>query len=486
MIFDRSFPALRAAAALGLAVLLGASMLCGCEPTISELDTDEPDDSTVQETTPFEEDTRDFTDLATYKNKIDTAFAGATPLDAAELEYTVENGAVTVTGYTGDALVVVLPDTVDGAPVTAIEAEAFAGSSVRALSLPNTVTRIGKGAFKNCKELATLRSPLCSGGIEADSDYFGYLFGANNYELNAGAVPFSLETVILTAPLASIPDHAFYNCNDIVTLALPDTLESIGAFAFMSCSDLAYVSMSDSLKTIGNYAFIDNTSLLSLTLPDTVTEMGLGMLQGCGAMESLTLPFVGGSPTEDAYLGYLFGAKSYTFTEGFLPSALIEVTLLDGCVAIPDNAFCFASRLRRVNLPSSCTTIGRRAFYECDRLAEMDLTHVSSVGDGAFMGCTALTAVTLGENLSSLGLQAFYDCASLTDITLPDALTAIPASCFDGCTALSKVTWGSGLTTIGQNAFRRCDSLMGPDRVPTLDGITVEDGNAAIKPAENN
>ena len=481
MTFDRSHPRSMAAvmAALLCALTLLCALLCGCEPSTA----DQNEESTTEEIEEtLEEDTREFSDDAAYQNKLNTAFVGATPLSADLLIYEVADDAVTLIGYTGDESIVVLPDEIDGKPVTAIGTEAFAGSEMKALSIPETVTRIEKGAFQGCDELATLRSPLCTGGTEPDSAYFGHLFGAKSYVSNAAAVPADLETVILTSPLSEIPDYAFYDCNDMTALGLPDTVTKIGHFAFASCSNLVVLSIGDSLKEIGRYAFESCQSLLSLELPSTVTSMGFGMLQGCAALESVTLPFVGQTREENTYFGYLFGASAYTLTEGFLPVSLMEVNLLDGCTSIPDNAFCFASCLRTVTVPKSCTTVGRRAFYGCVRLTEIDLSGAVSVGDAAFEGCISLSEVALGNNLASLGLQTFYDCAALGEIHLPDSLTVIPASCFDGCVALERVSWGPRLTSIGKNAFRRCDGLIGPDHTPSLDGVTVEDGNSVILP----
>ena len=468
----------RSLAALLLILTTVLSCLCACQPAVS----DEGDSQTEYAPETLEEDTRVITDTGSYLSRLNNAFSGISDTTAEQLIYTTDESGVTLTGYAGEDTVVILPSEIDGLPVVAVKSEAFAGSVIHALSIPDTVTRIGKGALKGCNKLTTLRTPLCTGGSEADSAYFGYLFGASSYEINGGSVPASLTTLILTAPLSEIPAYAFYGCNDITALSIPDTVTKIGEFAFASCSSLGCFSASQRLTSLGDYAFESCSALVSAEMPATVTRIGFGAFQGCASLEWLTLPFVGETKEDNTYLGYLFGASAYTFTEGFLPASLIKVTLKEGCTSIPDNAFCFASPLRSVELPASCQTVGRRAFYGCKRLSEADLTHVTTVGDSAFFACISLSEVTLGDGLTALGIQAFYDCISLKEITLPNSLTAIPASCFDGCIALSRVSWGSGLTTIGKNAFRRCDSLFQPDCAPDVDGITVEGGNAAILP----
>ena len=472
---------LGATAAVLMAFLLIVGCMSGCQSQAAN-----PNDTTdtlwQPEVETLPEDTRVLTDDSVHQNRLDTAFAGAEPVAADRLIYNAESDSVTIIGYLDLPTLAVLPSEIDGLPVTAIEARAFAGSSVQALSIPDTVTRIGLGAFEDCTKLTTLKTPLCTGGTEPNSAYFGYLFGASSYEINAGSVPDSLLTVLLSEPLAEIPSYAFYGCNDVTALSIPDTVTRIGSFAFAACSDLVCISMSQSLTEIGDYAFESNTSLLSVAFPATVTNMGLGLFQGCAALESLTLPFVGGTREENTFLGYLFGASAYTFTEGFLPTSFMEVILSEGCSSIPDNAFCFASWLRRVEIPASCTSVGRRAFYGCKRLAAVDLSGVAAIGDMAFMDCISLSDVTLGNTLFSVGVQAFYDCTALSAVDLPSSLTAIPASCFDGCVSLSRVSWGAGLASIGKNAFRRCTGLTDTATHPAMDGIAVESGNDVLFP----
>jgi hypothetical protein len=203
------------------------------------------------------------------------------------------------------------------------------------------------------------------------------------------------------------------------------------------------------------------------------------MLEGCGKLESLTLPFVGGcrvgyvppvgaetsaetaKPEETTYLGYLFGAANYTHTKGYIPASLISVTLADGCGDIPANAFFECSPIREVNLPAGVTAIGRRAFYGCEGLAEMTLPDsVKTIGDDAFHGCLRLTAFEGGAGLTALGVQAFMDCVSLKTVTLPDGVTHLPNSAFAGGISLETLTAG-GVKTQGKQVFRGCGKLVG-------------------------
>ena len=130
----------------------------------------------------------------------------------------------------------------------------------------------------------------------------------------------------------------------------------------------------------------EKLDLTSYTLPATVTYMGAGMLEGCGKLETLAIPFVGGCtydyplteeekdaieggdavhPAESTgYLGYLFGATSHTFTAGYLPASLMTVTVLEGCESIPANAFFECASVREIHLPEGVVEIGEAALYD--------------------------------------------------------------------------------------------------------------------------
>jgi len=78
---------------------------------------------------------------------------------------------------------------------------------------------------------------------------------------------------------------------------------------------------------------------------------------------------------------------------------------------------------------------------------------VTSIGDGAFIGRTSLTSVTIGSGVTSIGRLAFGDCTSLATIAIPSSVTSIGGYAFSGCTNLTSVTIPSSVTGIGEAAF---------------------------------
>lgn len=86
---------------------------------------------------------------------------------------------------------------------------------------------------------------------------------------------------------------------------------------------------------------------------------------------------------------------------------------------------------------------------------------MGTIGNEVFYSCGALANVSFATRTTdlSLGVSVFNACYSLPSISLPEKLTAIPATTFVGCTLLSSVSLPTTLTSIGDNAFRGCTSL---------------------------
>ena len=119
----------------------------------------------------------------------------------------------------------------------------------------------------------------------------------------------------------------------------------------------------------------------------------------------------------------------------------------------------FRSRITTATIPSTVTSIANGAFRNCTALTHITIpAGVTSVGNYAFDGCSALTTVTLHDGLT-LGEYAFHNCSSLATVTLPADLTAIPEGLFYGCAALPAVELPAGVTTIGAYAYYGCSSV---------------------------
>lgn len=162
--------------------------------------------------------------------------------------------------------------------------------------------------------------------------------------------------------VTSIASGAFEGNANIVYANIPATVTGIGNKAFKDCTSLASVNIRGSVTVIGYKAFA-NTALTEFVVPDTVEAIGQGAFTGT-PLESITLPFIGGSKdSSNAYLGFLFGASSYSGNGATVPATLKTVILSDTATKIPAFAFFGISSLEDVIVGKGVSFIGNSAFY---------------------------------------------------------------------------------------------------------------------------
>lgn len=165
------------------------------------------------------------------------------------------------------------------------------------------------------------------------------------------------------------------------------------------------------ITTIGQYAFGDCPSLTSIVLSDNITKIGQ----------------------------YAFQCTTQNGDNIVSNSSLVSVTLGSGIEIIDAFAFNYCAKLESINFEDATrlNTIGKSAFYECNRLRAADLPQsVEIISMGAFYGCISLESVTLHEGIISIGYAAFWQCTSLTALTIPNSVQDLDQSLLMGCTSL--------------------------------------------------
>lgn len=134
------------------------------------------------------------------------------------------------------------------------------------------------------------------------------------------------------------------------------------------------------------------------------------------------------------------------------------ITLPTNLIYIGNYAFS-SSRLQKVTIPSGVTTIGDYAFSECTMLSSISIPNsVTSIGDYAFSGCTKLTSIRIPNQVTSIG-QGTFKNSGLTSATIGNRVTSIGKDAFYLCTSLTSITIPNNVETIGAHAFYGCSSM---------------------------
>ena len=430
-------------------------------------------------------------------------------------------GAKCVNGYVEDGLVYT-----DNTKTTLVSV----GTSLTSVTIPDSVTSIGNGAFQGCTGLTSVIIPDSVENI--GSNAFNYCtsltsvnipdsvenIGSNTFtdctNLTSITIPDSVTTigtyafqgcsgltsVTIGNSVTSIENGAFQGCSGLTSITIPNSVTSIGNYAFSGCNGLTSVTIGNSVTSIGNSAFSGCTGLTSVTIPDSVTTIGTYAFYNCTSLTSVTIP------------NFVESIKDYVFQNC---TNLTSVTIPNSVTSIGNSAFSGCSGLTSVTVPNSVTSIGSNAFnsvrnvnyngsvpinywgakyvngYVENGLVYTDNTKttlvsvdtsltsviipnsVKNIVSYTFADCTNLTSVTIPNSVKSVGYNVFSGCTNLTSVTIPNSVTSIGSYTFGGCSSLTSVTIGNSVTSIGYYAFNECTSLT---------SITIPNSVMSIEP----
>lgn len=374
--------------------------------------------------------------------------------------------------------------------VTKIGESAFAGSGLKSLNTGSGVTSIENNAFVSCSDLGSviLGTKLSTIGDNAFS----------------GCV--SLKSLSFPDSLTKIGAYAFYSC-PIAELSFGDKLSSIGEHAFDGSSKLtkasftsaetsfgescfgsatadfviygnydssaeSYAGMSNfDFKPIGgeDFTFTKNSDKTVSVTGYTGKEVALVIPETIGGYKVTSISGISGSSITSIEIPSGVNSISNEFLSGLTGLTSISVSTSNTSYSSSDGLlynkngsrliFCPRAKTGAINVSGGTKTIGASAFAGC-KISSVSLpSALTAIESSAFSGCTSLSAISIPSGVSVISEKAFSGCTSLNSVQLPDTLEKIGDQAFANCSSLKDITIGKSVSSIASNAFSGCSGL---------------------------
>ncbi len=269
-----------------------------------------------------------------------------------------ENGGYMIYDYLLNEDAVEIPAEINGKPVTSIDQYSFYQKTMTSVTIPDTVKKIGKSAFYECKNLKNVHIP--------DS-------------------------------VTDLEPRSFGDCDELTSFNIPKGITEIPAYAF-EWANITSLDIPDNITKIGEGAFGFCKNLTSLTIPDSVTEIDAKAFQSCKGLKSFEVP------------------KNVTKLSGnaFMSSGITTLTVSpenpvydsrDNCNAVIEtDTDKLIIGIYGTKIPETIRTIGSHAFESSHELSTLEIpVGVTTIEDYAFDECGSLANLTIPKTVKNIG-----------------------------------------------------------------------------------
>ncbi len=379
---------------------------------------------------------------------------------------------------------------------------------VEEIVLPDSVKKIGAGAFAYCSELKkvnftatevkpytfyfcrSLETVKFSGKITKIGNCAFSNTGLKDFEMpdsvtEIGEKAFErsdIESIKLSKKLTVIPKHAFDRCTNLETVKIGKKTKTIEEYAFRNCSSLSDIEFGKHLEFIGTKAFY-KCSLGEITLPSSLKLLDYAALKDAGITD-VTI-----EPGLEEIGDWAF--QKNDMTEIFIPETVTtiqinafancrELTAIEvdeenteyssvgGMLLSKDGTrlyVCPAGYSGTAYIPSTVTTLNEYSFNKCRKITAF------AIGSGTVSGNSAAFSVRDGVLTDSTGTKLIHYPAGLGgEAVIPAGITEIAEYAFED-SIISSVKIPDSVTTIGIAAFIHCENISQvtiPGNVTTL------------------
>ncbi len=336
----------------------------------------------------------------------------------------------TLLSYSGNATSITIPDTINGIEIKSIGACAFENKNVTEVILPDSVTSIDNGSFRNCTKLKTilarnassvgdyafyncewLKNIFLLSDLKSIGKYSFYAAGKkqNIYTGSTFTLKLSLLTSIPEGAFAesaissvelgnikSIEYNSFQNCNQLVNVQINNLLNMPNA-CFNNCASLTSVEISG-LGYIPQDAFRNCSDLLVAIFPDVKKVFG-NSFEACSGLVEVGLP-----------------SADLIYSTAFKGCTDLSVLNLPEMESFEEEIYAQTSpqiylpvNLKRFYAPKFKRTVPRM-FITSNKIEIIGLNGVENIAANSFAGCYEIYSLNI-ESVQSISTEAFNNCS---------------------------------------------------------------------------
>lgn len=378
------------------------------------------------------------------------------------------NAATGWTGFTAPTGALAIPATVNyqgySYPVTTIGREAFSGcTGLTSVTLPTSMVSIDGKAFKGCIAMSTINL----------HDSIRYI------QEEAFMNCTQLTSITIGRSVIGIYSKAFGNCTGVTSVSFnadscvrsghPATLflnnSNVDPYyqdrAFVGCSNIQNFTFGNNVKIIPPYLCADMVWITSITIPSTVKSIGFKAFDNCIRLNgSLTIPasvsFIGFHAFYNCrqITSIIFNAPNCATRDSVNCYPAISSCPFDQCVSV--SSISLANNMQTVpeslcqglnlsgslTIPTSVTSIQRKAFYNCGLTINNIPQNITYIGDTAFYNCR-MASINVPNSCTWIGDRAFYSIINATDITIGESVFWIGDQAFGFCNNVSTIHYNA-------------------------------------------
>ena len=378
--------------------------------------------------------------------------------------------------------------------VTNIGEYAFYGcSGLTSIDLPDSVTSIGKFAFSGCSNITSVIigkgvisigssafygcSGLTSIQIESNNTAFDSRQNCNAIiETSTNELLLGCKNTIIPNSVTSIGNSAFYGCSGLTGITIPTAITNIGSNAFYGCDNLTSVTW-NAVNCEACYYPFRNTPIASITFGEEVRYIPANLLDYTNTnIKSIVVPknvqAIGAGALSIPNISVEWNAVNCAdFEKRVGPlSNIASITFGNEVKHIPAYLFNYMSNIFSLVIPSSVQTIGQNAFFNC-----YNLTSVT---------WNAVNCEDFSESPFAIS-QYSQNPPPLVSITFGEGVKHIPAYLCDSLTQISSILISSSVQTIGSHAFANINNRKFNNLILPLGIVSIGDsafaGNTYIE-----